>query len=153
MAFELITHSPEETQELGSKLGKLAQTGDIYLLAGNLGTGKTTLTQGIAWGLGVAEYAFSPSYVLIREYHGRLPLYHMDLYRLENIEEIVDMALDDYLDGQGICVIEWADKGLAVLPHNHLLIKMNYISLADRGITIEAEGERYQQLLTYMAKY
>jgi tRNA threonylcarbamoyladenosine biosynthesis protein TsaE len=63
------------------------------------------------------------------------------------------MALDDYLDGQGVCVIEWADKGLAVLPHNHLLIKMNYISLTDREITIEAEGERYQQLLKYMAKY
>ncbi len=146
-AWQLVSHSPEQTQSLGRHLGKLAQAGDVYLLTGNLGSGKTCLTQGIAWGLGVKEYAFSPSFVIVREYHGKLPLYHIDLYRLDRIEEIIDLVLEEYFYGDGICVVEWAEKGVDVLPRENLLIKLNYISTTDRSLDVEANGERYAQLL------
>lgn len=146
-ALQLISHSPGQTQSLGRYLGKLAQVGDVFLLTGNLGSGKTCLTQGIAWGAGVKEYAFSPTFVLVREYHGRLPLYHIDLYRLDRIEEIAELALEEYFCGDGICVVEWAEKGLDVLPRENLLIKLDYVSTTDRSLNLEPKGERYTQLL------
>ncbi len=115
-ALELVSHSPEETQKLGRRLGEIAQPGDVFLLVGDLGSGKTCLTQGIAWGLGIKEYALSPSFVIIRELYGRLPLYHIDLYRLDRIEESMDLGLDDYLYGRGVCVVEWAEKALSLMP-------------------------------------
>jgi tRNA threonylcarbamoyladenosine biosynthesis protein TsaE len=142
----LTSHSVEQTQSLGRYLGELARAGDIFLLSGNLGSGKTSLTQGIAWGLDVKEYAFSPTFVLIREYHGRLPLYHVDLYRLESCEEIIDLALEEYFNASGVCVIEWAEKGLDVLPKENLVITLEYISLTDRSIRLKANGKRYLQL-------
>lgn len=144
---KFITHSPEETRELGRSLGKLAAPGDIYLLVGKLGAGKTCLTQGIAWGLGIQEYTLSPSFVIMRELHGRLPLYHMDLYRLDNIQEIFDLGLDDYLYGRGVCVIEWAEKGMAVLPDDHLLVRISYVSENERALEVEPHGQRYVKLL------
>jgi tRNA threonylcarbamoyladenosine biosynthesis protein TsaE len=146
-AMQLTSHNPEQTQRLGIRLGELAQAGDIFLLTGNLGSGKTCLTQGIAWGLGVKEHAFSPSFVIVREYHGRLPLYHVDFYRLDRIEEIVDLGLDEYFYGSGVCVVEWADKGMAVLPQENLTIRLSYISDTERSISLEPEGKRYTQLL------
>ena len=143
----LFSHSAKQTQSLGRQLGKHAQAGDVYLLTGNLGSGKTCLTQGIAWGLGVKEYAFSPTFVLIREYKGKLPLYHIDFYRLDHIEEIVDLALDEYLFGNGVCVIEWAGKGIDVLPEENLLVDLTYISLNERSIELEPKGEHYLQLV------
>ena len=145
--LQLISHSPEQTQRLGAQLGELAQGGDVFLLSGNLGSGKTCLTQGIAWGLGVKEYAFSPSFVIVREYHGRLPLYHIDFYRLDRIEEIVDLGLDEYLYGNGVCAVEWAEKGTAVLPQENLLVRISYISDMERSLSLESKGERYSQLL------
>ena len=145
--IKFISHSQEQTQRLGTRLGELAQPGDVILLTGNLGSGKTCLTQGIAWGLGVKEYAFSPSFVIIREYHGRLILYHIDFYRLDRIEEIADLGLDEYLYGKGVCVVEWAEKGIAVLPEEHLLINLSYISDTERSISLEPEGHRYVNLL------
>jgi tRNA threonylcarbamoyladenosine biosynthesis protein TsaE len=128
-------------------LGKLARPGDLFLLCGNLGAGKTTLTQGIALGLGSSDYALSPTFVLMRELKGRLALYHIDLYRLDRIEEISDLGLDDYLYGSGLCVIEWAEKGLAVLPPQHLLIKIDYLSDTGRRFEFIPKGDRYQKML------
>ena len=85
--LELTTDSPEQTQRFGARLGKMARPGDVFLLVGELGAGKTCLTQGITWGLKIKEYAASPSFVLVRELKGRLPLYHIDFYRLENLED------------------------------------------------------------------
>jgi len=151
-SWKLITHSPEETRELGRSIGKLAIPGDIYLLVGKLGAGKTCLTQGIAWGLDIQEYTLSPSFVIMRELYGRLPLYHMDFYRLDNIDEIADLGLDDYLYSQGVCVIEWAEKGLDILPDDHLLVKIRYISDTERSFEIEPVGERYVTLLEQVKK-
>jgi tRNA threonylcarbamoyladenosine biosynthesis protein TsaE len=148
--LETISHSPEQTQEFGTRLGELAQPGDIFLLVGDLGTGKTCLTQGIAWGLGIKEYAVSPSFVVVRELEGRLPLYHIDFYRLENLEEIADLGLDDYLYGNGISVVEWAEKGLNLLPPEHLLIEMSYVSDTERRLKLTAAGKRYRNLITQL---
>jgi tRNA threonylcarbamoyladenosine biosynthesis protein TsaE len=146
--LKLSTHNAEQTQKLGERIGKLAEPGDIFLLIGDLGAGKTCLTQGIAYGLGSEEYALSPSFVIMRELHaGRLPLYHMDFYRLDNIAEISDLGLDDYLFGQGVCVIEWANKGISVLPEDHLIIGIDYVSETERNIVIEPKGKRYVRML------
>jgi tRNA threonylcarbamoyladenosine biosynthesis protein TsaE len=144
---EIISHRPEETQDFGARLGQLAQPGDVFLLVGELGAGKTCLTQGIARGLGIKEYAASPSFVVVRELYGRLPLYHMDFYRLDNLEEIADLGLDDYFYGHGISVVEWADKGLSLLPPEHLLVEMSYVSDTDRRLKLKARGKRYRQLV------
>ena len=148
--LKLTSHSPEQTQQLGARIGELTLPGDILLLVGALGTGKTCLTQGIAWGLGIKEYAVSPSFVVIRELYGRLPLYHIDLYRLDHIEEIVELGLDDYLYGSGVCVVEWAEKGLSVLPTEHLMIQISYLSDSERSLQLKPSGKRYLQILAQL---
>jgi len=148
--LKLISHSPEQTQRLGVRIGELSLPGDILLLVGALGTGKTCLTQGIAWGLGIKEYALSPSFVIVRELYGRLPLYHIDLYRLNHIGEIVELGLDDYLYGSGVCVVEWAEKGLSVLPTEHLLIQISYLSDSERNFQLKPSGKRYLEILAQL---
>jgi len=150
IAMNLTSHSPEQTQKFGVSLGELALSGDIFLLVGELGTGKTCLTQGIAWGLGIKEYAVSPSFVLVRELYGRLPLYHIDLYRLDHVEEIVELGLDDYLYGKGVCIVEWAEKGLAALPAEHLLIQISYLSDTERCFQLKPSGQRYQEITSQL---
>ena len=124
------TENPKETQTLGEKLGKTLKQGDVIALVGDLGTGKTCLTQGIARGVGIApdEVVNSPSYILINEYNGAMPIYHIDLYRLENREEIAELGLNEYMEGDGICIIEWAERMAEALPDT--FIKIN-ITLAD----------------------
>ncbi len=150
--FETVTGSPGETQQLGRRIGELAAAGDVYLLSGELGTGKTCLTQGIAWGLGIEEYALSPTFVIMREMHGRLALYHADLYRLDDVAEIADLGLDDYLYGDGVSVVEWAEKGLAVLPTEHLRVKISHLPGTERAFAFTALGTRYRELLSEVAK-
>ena len=120
----LRTHSPEETQEIGVKIGCQLSPGDVVALIGDLGAGKTCLTQGIARGVGVYQdqTVNSPSYILINEYEGKIPIYHIDLYRLERLEDIVALGLEDYLEGDGICVIEWADRMGELLPESHIQV-------------------------------
>jgi len=151
--LELISHSPEQTQQLGRRLGQLALPGDVFLLVGDLGAGKTCLTQGIAWGLDIKEYALSPSFVIMRELYGRLPLYHVDLYRLDRIEESLDLGLDDYLYGRGVCVVEWAEKALSILPTEYLLIKIGYLSDTGRSLQIEPHGQRYQEIVAQLKQF
>ena len=124
------TESPEETQALGEKLGKTLKRGDVIALVGDLGTGKTCLTQGIARGVGIAsgEIVNSPSYILINEYNGAMPIYHIDLYRLENSEEIAELGLSEYMEGDGICIIEWAERIAETLPDTCIEI---HITLAE----------------------
>ena len=153
-SVKLNSHSPAQTELLGSYLGEIAQKTDIFLLVGELGAGKTCLVQGIARGLNVEEYAFSPSFVILREYHGRLPLYHIDLYRLNNIEEIAALGLEEYFYGDGICVIEWADNGLQLLPGDNLLIIIHYTPTSETGrlILLKPQGEHYCELVRQLKK-
>ncbi len=106
------THSPEETRSLGEKIGNRLLPGDFVLLFGELGAGKTTLTQGLARGLGVAsaEYVRSPSFTLVNQYHGRLPVVHIDLYRIESVREMEDLLLEEIFPEDGVSIIEWAEK-------------------------------------------
>ncbi|MEE8418979.1 MAG: tRNA (adenosine(37)-N6)-threonylcarbamoyltransferase complex ATPase subunit type 1 TsaE [Dehalococcoidales bacterium] len=152
-SIELVSGSPEQTRQLGEQIGQMAQAGDVILLSGELGAGKTCLTQGIAWGLGIQEYALSPTFVIMREMHGRLPLYHIDLYRLDNIEESMDLGLDDYLYGSGICVVEWAEKALSIMPGNHLLIEISYLSDTGRGFHLKPRGRRYEEMTDRLGEW
>ncbi|HAS05036.1 MAG TPA: tRNA (adenosine(37)-N6)-threonylcarbamoyltransferase complex ATPase subunit type 1 TsaE [Dehalococcoidia bacterium] len=145
--LNIISHNSDDTISLGRKIGELAMSGDVFLLSGILGAGKTCLTQGIAYGLGINEYTLSPSFVLVRELYGRLTLYHMDLYRLENIQEIAELGLDDYLYGRGICAIEWANRGMPLFPEEHLSIEIVYKGDTERQIIFKAHGQRYIELL------
>ena len=149
-SLELTTRSPEQTQEFGTRLGKIARPGDVILLVGKLGAGKTCLTQGIAWGLGIDDYAASPSFVLVRELYGRLPLYHLDFYRLENLAEIAELGLDEYFYGQGVSVVEWAEKALSLLPPENLLIEMEYISDNERRLELKPSGKRYREMVAQL---
>ena len=142
-----VSRSPEDTKKLGAALGRMASEGDIFFLIGDLGAGKTCLTQGIAIGLGVKENVMSPTFVLVREHKGRMPLYHIDLYRLDKIDEIINLGLEQYLDDYGLSVIEWAEKGSEVLPRENLYIGLNYISENERNLTFKSSGSRYDDLL------
>jgi tRNA threonylcarbamoyladenosine biosynthesis protein TsaE len=149
---EVVSSSPEETQGLGARIGELAAPGDVYLLSGPLGAGKTCLTQGIARGLGIVEPVVSPSFVLVRELLGRLPLYHIDLYRLDDIAEIIELGLDEYLYGNGVCVIEWAEKGSGTLPAEHLRFQIDYLSENGRRFRLIASGSHYQEIVSQLKK-
>lgn len=147
MELELVSGSPEETQEFGKRLGELAQAGDVYLMTGDLGSGKTCLTQGIARGLGVKENALSPTFVIMREMRGRLTLYHVDLYRLDRLEETEDLGLDDYFYSDGVSVVEWAEKAIGLMPLERLLIEIEYISDTQRMVRLRPKGMRYEQIV------
>jgi len=139
------TESPEETQALGEKIGKMLKRGDVIALIGDLGTGKTCLTQGIARGVGIArnEIVSSPSYILINEYNGTVPIYHIDLYRLENSEEIAELGLSEYVEGDGICIIEWAERMADALPDSCIKI---HITLADAN-ALNSDDEVSESIL------
>lgn len=134
----MLTHSAEKTIELGRELAKRLSMGDVVALYGDLGSGKTTFTKGIGEGLGVEDprHINSPSFVLIKEYKGMLPLYHLDLYRLDNLEDIENIAIDEYLYGDGITVIEWAEKIKGLLPDKHIAVTFKIKGETERDIDI-----------------
>lgn len=133
------TESPEETQNLGESFGKTLKPGDVVALIGDLGTGKTCFTQGIARGIGIAtdEVVSSPSYILINEYNGKIPIYHIDLYRLENIAEIADLGIGEYIESDGVCIIEWAERMAEDLPETCIRIYITWEDENTRTIKIQ----------------
>lgn len=143
--LSITTASPEETRAVGRILGEQGKPGDVFLLTGPLGAGKTCLTQGIAWGLGVAEYARSPTFVIMTRYRGRLTLYHFDLYRINDPLEAWDLGLDEQLFGDGVCVVEWADRAAEVFPDNCLWLHLDYAADGQgRTIDIAEVPDRYR---------
>jgi len=122
--MEFIVKTEAETIELGKKIGRCLKKGDIIALDGTLAAGKTYLTKGIALGLGIKEDVTSPTFTLISEYSGRLHLYHMDVYRLDSVEEFLDLGTEEMLYGEGVCVIEWSEKVKSVLPSNTIYINI-----------------------------
>ncbi|MGN0709223.1 MAG: tRNA (adenosine(37)-N6)-threonylcarbamoyltransferase complex ATPase subunit type 1 TsaE [Anaerovoracaceae bacterium] len=131
---EIRIKNEDDTRKLGREIADMAKPGDVVALIGDLGTGKTTLTKYIAEGLGVKEEITSPTFTIVNEYKsGRMPLYHFDAYRLENGLDMMDIGGDDYMYGDGLCVIEWADRIAEVLPDETYCVFMEY------G---EKEGER-----------
>jgi tRNA threonylcarbamoyladenosine biosynthesis protein TsaE len=120
------THSPEETEDLGRRLGARLRAGDVVALVGPLGSGKTVLARGIARGAGATGYVASPSFVVIREYAGPLRVYHADLYRVDRIEDIAYLGLDELSEAGGVLVVEWADRANGVLPEQHVRVDLAF---------------------------
>ena len=132
-----ITHSAEETIELGRKIGAKLQKGDIIAMQGTLAAGKTTITKGIAQALGIEDTITSPTFCLISEYYGKMPLYHMDVYRLEGGEDFVNLGTDDMLYGDGVSIIEWSEKIMDELPRRTIILKLTPQDDGSRIIEID----------------
>ena len=131
------TKSEQETIQLGDKIGSLLKKGDIIAMQGTLAAGKTTITKGIARALGITDTITSPTFCLISEYYGRMPLYHMDVYRLDGREDFINLGTDDMLYGDGVCIIEWSEKIMEELPSNTIILKLTPQEDGSRIIEIE----------------
>jgi tRNA threonylcarbamoyladenosine biosynthesis protein TsaE len=146
--LDIISNSTAQTQRLGARLGELAHAGDLYCLEGDLGSGKTCFVQGLGKGLKIPTAIHSPTFILANEHRGgRLPVFHLDVYRVRGADEAVGFGLEDYLAVDGVCVIEWAEKVRQALPAEHLWITFRHIGESKRGLMIKAVGTRYQALL------
>jgi len=147
-SFEVISRSPNQTRRVGMRLGELLQPGDVICLEGNLGSGKTTLVQGIASGWGSYDTVTSPSYVLVNVYRrlDQMLLFHLDAYRLSGPEEAIALDLEAMLS-QGPLLVEWADRISQALPTEHLWFKMRAINDEQRDFIVNARGERHQEIL------
>lgn len=159
LRLTLATHGPEETLEVGRRLGSLLVAGDLVALVGDLGAGKTRLVQGIAKGLDVPEssYVRSPSFVILNVHPGRCDLNHLDLYRIHSPAEIEDLGYREIFYGEGVTVIEWADKIDDLLPEEHLRISLEFRNETERLITLEGIGglhrERWEALRSALAGF
>ena len=135
------THSPEETRELAEKLSRQLQAGDVLLLLGDLGAGKSEFTRGLAQGLGIQGTVASPSFTILNVYEdGRVPLYHFDWYRLNSAEELYEMGMDEFLGGDGIAVVEWPSQCPEAIPADYLEISLTPMGESEREITITPRG-------------
>ena len=137
----------KELEEIAGKLGKLVDSGDVICMVGDLGAGKTTFTQALAVGLGVEDYGTSPTLVLINEYYGRIPLYHFDVYRINDINEMEDLGYEEYFYGDGVCAIEWADLIKDILPNNHLWIEIKITGVESRQICFDGTNDYYKEMI------
>lgn len=146
--------SSEQTHELGKRIGERLQGGDVVCLYGALGAGKTTLTQGIAAGLGVATWVNSPTFVLVTEHQGRAPLHHVDAYRLpENDRDAArEIGLEELIGSDGVCVIEWAERVGVLLPDDRLDVRLEHTE-EGREATLEGYGERWASLLEELKSF
>lgn len=145
-AIRVHTASADETERLGERIGRALQAGSVVALIGDLGAGKTTLTKGIARGLEVPDLVHSPTFTLIHEHRGRLPIYHFDLYRLDTPDQLDDLGYEEYFYGDGVCVIEWAEKIEKLLPDDRLEVRITGEDDA-RTFELRATGPGAEELL------
>lgn len=143
--YQIKTYSEQKTADLAEKIAKSVEPGDVITLEGDLGAGKTAFTKGFADGLGVKRTVNSPTFTIIKEYAGRLPLYHMDVYRLEDSDE--DIGFTEYFNGDGVTVVEWAQFIEAFLPEDRLTITMSYVNDHIRLLSFQPFGDHYEQLV------
>lgn len=147
--------SVEKTVELGERLGQILQKGDTVCLTGDLGTGKTAFAGGIARALGIGGYITSPTFTIVNEYEGKLPLYHFDVYRINNTDEMFETGYDEYISGGGVTVIEWAELIKEILPHERIDVNIEKDDMNNtdsRLITIQFRGQRtegYERRLSH----
>ena len=142
---EFITQNAMETIEYGYKIGSLLTNGDVILLAGDLGAGKTTFTKGIGKALGISRVINSPTFTIVKEYHGSLPLYHLDLYRLDGLGD--DFDLEEYFNSDGVTVCEWPDNVKEIIPDEYLMIEIFRTAGDGRIIKLTPCGKRYEKLV------
>lgn len=143
----ITTDNAEQTKELGRQIGNALVGGEVIAMVGDLGAGKTTITKSIALSLGIEEHVTSPTFTIVNEYQGRVKLYHFDVYRIGDIEEMYDLGFDEYIDSGGVSIIEWANLIEEILPDDAINIEI--ISLGDdkRQITITGKGEKTQNII------
>lgn len=148
MMFSIVATSPEETWRIGKRLGSRLRAGDTVCLYGDLGAGKTSFSYGIALGLEVKEkYITSPTFAFVNEYEGRVPFYHIDLYRLNGVEELESIGFEEYPGSDGVTVIEWAERAEDELPEERLSVYLTCVDEHRREIGFLGEGERYRGLI------
>lgn len=136
--LNIVSHSEKETLMLARKLVKTFKSGDLVVLSGELGSGKTVFARGLAEGLGHDENSInSPTYTFVNEYNGEQPLYHFDMYRLKNMSELIEIGWDDYLSKDGLVVVEWGEKIIKMLPEIYYLVSFEIISENEREIKVE----------------
>lgn len=148
--YIFLSNSPTATFNFGKRLGQKLQAGSILALMGELGCGKTLLTRGICAGLDVStKYVNSPTFILVNEYRGRLPIFHMDLYRLENAADGFEMGILDYLDkaDNGVIIVEWAEKILSILPDSFVSVQFDILSVRRRRMILTGTGDIYRRLI------
>jgi tRNA threonylcarbamoyladenosine biosynthesis protein TsaE len=146
MTFELRTTSASSTRQFAAELGTILSAGDVVVLVGDLGAGKTTFAQGLAYGLGVDAPVTSPSFTLVQEYAGRVPVAHVDVYRLERVQELHDLGFEELLDGDTVTMIEWGDAVQQVLPPDHVVVRIEAGTDPDeRTLTVDAVGPAWQR--------
>ncbi len=145
--LNIRSRSPDETIKIGEAIGQTANPGDLVLLRGQLGTGKTCLTQGILWGLGGTEYARSPTFVLMSQYEARMTLYHIDLYRIGSIQELEILGLEEVIFGDGVTVVEWAERSGDLFIENGLNIEISYDRTDNRIMNLYTNNDKYATTL------
>ncbi|MFC7063240.1 tRNA (adenosine(37)-N6)-threonylcarbamoyltransferase complex ATPase subunit type 1 TsaE [Halobacillus seohaensis] len=149
-SLEYVTHSTEDTMQFAEKLAGFLEPGDVLTLEGDLGAGKTTFTKGLAKGLGVKRTVNSPTFTIIKEYMGRLPFYHMDVYRLEDSDE--DLGFEEFFNGEGITVVEWSQFIYDYLPEQRLELTIESMSEASRKISLYAHSPHFEQVCKEMSQ-
>jgi tRNA threonylcarbamoyladenosine biosynthesis protein TsaE len=142
-SLEVSTRTAEETRDLGAAVAELLVPGDVVSLTGDLGAGKTTFVQGAGRGLGVEEPVVSPTFVLVREYRGQVPVYHVDVYRLDRLQEVLDLGFEDLLDPSGVVFVEWGDAIDTILPDSHLEVRLTTVDDQVRGMVFTGRGPRW----------
>ena len=140
IAETVVSRSPEETRAIGARLGARLGSGAVVGCIGELGAGKTCFLQGLAAGLGVTSEVTSPTFVLVNCYRGRLPVYHLDAYRTESLSEVLDLGVEEMFHGDGVTIIEWADKLLPLLPADAVIVRISGLGDEPREIVIEGPG-------------
>lgn len=155
--LDIISHSAAQTIRLGQRLGEHLHAGDVVLLFGEFGAGKTHFTKGIAQGLGSNDLVNSPSFVLMNEYRAgaaqrRIPIFHIDLYRIDDDAELAGIGLDDALMGDGVCIIEWAERARDWVPTTYLSVHLTHLSDSKRVIRMEPHGKRYEAAIAALKK-
>ncbi|QJA09702.1 tRNA (adenosine(37)-N6)-threonylcarbamoyltransferase complex ATPase subunit type 1 TsaE [Romboutsia sp. CE17] len=141
----------EQTKEIGYRLGKLLTPGSVICLIGDLGAGKTTMTQSLAKAIGVDDYITSPTFTIVNEYEGNMPLYHFDVYRIGSSEEMYDIGYDEYINSDGLCIIEWANLIEDILPDEYLDIELIYKDMG-REMILKPVGEKYKKIVEELTK-
>ncbi len=149
--YKVYLKDEEETKSFGNKLGEIVKKGSIICLLGDLGAGKTTFTQSLAKGLGVCDYVTSPTFTIVNEYDGRIPLYHFDVYRIGSSEEMYDIGYDEYINSDGVCIIEWANLIEDIVPEERLTIELKYVE-DGREMILTPKGEEYTRIVEELLK-
>ena len=140
-----MTENAEETRKLAAELGRKLDKGSLIILSGDLGAGKTTFTQGLARGLDIKGKVISPTFTIMKVYRGRLPLYHIDAYRMEGIDQ--DLGFEEYMEDDGVCVIEWPNFIFDIIPDERLQIDISFIDEDRRKLTFSAKGKKYEKIM------